>query len=63
MPFSIFKERVLCLIRREGLTARFSTDGGKHIAMISDGTIIVGNQATPKIAVKWGDGHMAFSSI
>lgn len=65
MSFDAFKTRVNALIARAGggLAASFSTDEGKHVAKISDGTTIIGNSKCLKVSVRWGSGHTAIAAI
>ena len=65
MSYESFKARVTALIKRTGLTVRFSYDEetGKHCAICSDGTTITGCPSSLKVTVKWGSGHTAMATI
>lgn len=67
MSYEAFKVKVNALIRRSGqsISVRFSTDKekGRHYAICSDGTTIIGCCNAPKVTVKWGSGHTAMAKI
>ena len=67
MSYEVFRRRVNALIGKigGGIVAVFSHDNdcGRHTAVCSDGTIIIGNDISLKVTVKWGSGHVATATI
>lgn len=68
MSYEVFKAKVNALIERAGggIKVRFSRDeeNGKHFANCSDGTVIIGNRACLKVAVRWnGNNHQSIVSL
>lgn len=67
MSYEVFRRRVNALIAKTGggVKVRFSTDDdkGKHYANLSDGTTIIGNNASFKVTVRWGSGHQGIAPI
>ena len=66
MSYEVFQKRINALLRRVkggGITVSFSHRDGKHYANFSDGTTIIGNSVSMKVAVKWGSGHVASATI
>ena len=63
MSYEVFCKRVSDVVKLAGSRVRFFREDGKHIAKCSDGVIIVGNSECPKVLVKWGSGHTAFTVI
>lgn len=64
MSYENFQSRVNALIARVGgITADFSHEDGKHIAVCSDGTKIVGNAISTSVKVIWGSGHASHAII
>lgn len=71
MAFEVFQDRVTALVRKANIgvpqekhiKVRFHHDEetGKHYANCSNGTTIIGNSVSPRMAVKWGSGHMAYA--
>lgn len=67
MEYRVFRKKVNELIRKAGggISVRFSTDNekGKHVAQCSDGTVIMANNQTLGISVRWGSGHQAVAVV
>lgn len=67
MSYEAFKVKVNALIQRSGqsILVRFSTDEeqGKHYAICSDGTTIIGCSSSLRITVTWGSGHTSMAEI
>lgn len=42
MSYELFVSKTTAIVKRMGFSARFSTDGVRHTATVSDGTIITG---------------------
>ena len=68
MSFESFKSRVIRIIDMMGgekPSVRFHHDSecGKHYADFSDGTTIVGNSQSVRVAVLWGSGHHALAEL
>lgn len=72
MSYEVFQRKVNALVAKanQGITnpnectkVRFHHDEetGKHYANCSNGTTIIGNSVSPRMAVKWGSGHMAYA--
>lgn len=64
MSYEDFQKRVEAILKRVGnITAEFSHEDGKHHALCSDGTMIVGNSQSLKVMVRWGSGHVSYAQI
>ncbi len=66
MSYESFQQHVNQLLSKLGNkkpNVRFSHEDGRHLARFSDGTMIVGNTTSLKVAVRWGSGHMAHATI
>lgn len=64
MDFKLFSEKIVALANKAGLSVRvFKRDDGKHQAVFSDGTVIIGNSVSKKLCVKWGSGHTAMATV
>lgn len=65
MSYEEFQKRIKALLKKAGggVRARFFHEDGKHHAMCSDGTVIVGNSQTLKVMVRWGSGHASHAEI
>jgi len=71
MAYEVFKERVIALVRKsnEGVPAeectkvQFRKANGRFYANCSDGTTIVGNSESVRIAVRFGSGHQAMATL
>lgn len=61
MAYGVFKGRVSAIASKAGARVRFCReDDGRHFAHCSDGVVIIGNTASPRVCVKWGCGHSAY---
>ena len=64
MSYEDFQEKVKAILEKAGgVTAKFFHDDGKHHALCSDGTMIVGNSQSLKVMVRWGSGHVSHAKI
>lgn len=65
MSYRDFQIRVNARLAKSntGITARFFSSDGKHIAKCSDGLTIIGNSVSRRVLIKWGAGHSAFATI
>ena len=65
MSFLEFKERVEKALKSSGalLYADFKHEDGKHIARVSNGMKIIGNNISKKVMFCWGSGHRAVAAI
>ena len=65
MSYRDFQIRVTAKLAKSntGITARFFSEDGKHIARLSDGSTIVGNSVSRKVLIAWGSGHKAYAVI
>ena len=67
MNYEGFMSKVVDIVVRAGggLNVRFSNDRehGKFLALVSDGTMIIGRPNCLKITVRFGSGHQAMAEI
>ena len=67
MSYEVFRRKVKALIQKAGghIDVRFSSDPdkGKFFANCSDGTTIIGNSTSLRVAVRWGSGHQSVAAI
>lgn len=64
MSYEDFQEKVNAILEKvDGITATFFRDNGKHHALCSDGTMIIGNAKSLKVMVCWGSGHVSHAKI
>lgn len=65
MPFSVFKAKCEEIVRKSGISSKvkYTDEGGKYTARLSDGVTIKGNSVSLKVGVYWGSGHKAMATI
>ena len=67
MCFVEFQKRINKIIERAGggITVRYKVDRekGRHFAFCSDGSTIIGNTSSLKVAVRWGSDHAAVAEL
>lgn len=51
MSYELFCSKINAICGRAGLSARFSHEDGRHIARISDGSIITANTVSTSVCI------------